>query len=330
MGVLNFYLSLSCLLAVTHGSPSDCVGEPQGVLPDPATVSGLWNLFAVSLSPNSKYQTDEIAYVYAKVSFNETASSVAVFSNPMSDTNGQLFQHERIPGTQTYKYIPTEALEDVYTTTVFQPHPDILICYERLNNEINGAYLHSRAASIPKEVLDNFFEWSKCNDLINITVYNHTLNDAQECYGLFEHSEDLKDIEGCETWGLVAKASNYADRNYHIRLLYSAKLELCKTEEAYTFKEIQIAGDEKILMELKFENRTTGDKLKLQSFKTGTDMLLLGVQNEKQSTLFLASKTSKVKQTILDEFAMEAHCFEATFTYLVPGSKEEESHAENQ
>ncbi|XP_041431197.1 uncharacterized protein LOC121397774 isoform X2 [Xenopus laevis] len=295
MGVLNFYLSLSCLLAVTHGSPSDCVGEPQGVLPDPATVSGLWNLFAVSLSPNSKYQTDEIAYVYAKVSFNETASSVAVFSNPMSDTNGQLFQHERIPGTQTYKYIPTEALEDVYTTTVFQPHPDILICYERLNNEINGAYLHT-----------------------------------QECYGLFEHSEDLKDIEGCETWGLVAKASNYADRNYHIRLLYSAKLELCKTEEAYTFKEIQIAGDEKILMELKFENRTTGDKLKLQSFKTGTDMLLLGVQNEKQSTLFLASKTSKVKQTILDEFAMEAHCFEATFTYLVPGSKEEESHAENQ
>ncbi|XP_041428822.1 uncharacterized protein LOC121397052 [Xenopus laevis] len=325
MGVLSFFLFLSCFLAVTHGSPSDCVGEPQGILPDPAKVSGLWNLIAVSLSPNAKYQLDEIAYVYTKVSFNETEFTFAVFSNPMSDTNGQLYRHERVPGTQAYKYISTEVLEEVYTTILFQPHPDILICYERANDEINGAYIHSRAASVPKEELDSFLEWSKCNNLINITVYNRTVNDAQECYDLFEHSEDLKDIEGCETWGLVAKASNYADRNYNIRMLYSAKLELCKTEEAYTVKEIQIVGDEKILMELKYENGTTGNKVKLQSFKTETDILLLGVLNEKQRTLFLASKTSKAKQTVLDDFEIKAHCFEAAFTYLVPGSKEEEN-----
>eukprot|EP00079_Xenopus_tropicalis_P013236 XP_002941347.2 PREDICTED: uncharacterized protein LOC100486352 [Xenopus tropicalis] len=330
MGVLSFYLFLSCFLVVTHGSPSDCVGERKGILPDPATVSGLWNLIAVSLSPNSKYQSDDIAYVYSKVSFSESELNCTVFSNPMADTNGQLYEHERIPGTQAYKFKSTEELAENYTTTLFLPHPDILICYDREDNVLNGAYIHSRGASLPKEEMDNFLEWSKCNNLSNITVYNHTLNDAQECYGLFERSEDLKGIEGCETWGLVAKASNYADKNYHIRLLYSAKLELCKEEEAYTVKEIQIAGEEKTLMELKYKKGAKEDKVKLESFKTGTNLLLLGVQKDNQRTLFLASKTSKAKQAVLDDFEIKAHCFEATFTYLVPGSKEEESHTENQ
>ncbi|KAE8585344.1 hypothetical protein XENTR_v10021284 [Xenopus tropicalis] len=324
MGTFGFCLLLFCILAFANSSTPDCVGEQQGIPSDHAQVSGLWNLIALSLCPSAPYGFDIATYAYTNLSVTETGVNFTIFYNPMAKLDGYDYYYERIPGSTAYKYVTTDAALANYTGKFVRTQPDSMLCYERINGSLCGAFLHSKGVSLSEDELENFKEWSKCNGLDQVKVLKPHISYAQVCHGHFEISENLKELKDTETWGLIAKASTYPDPHYDIRLLYSAKLEISKKGNEYTVREIQtVSVMEKTLMELKYEQGVTGSKINLREFKTEENVLLLGIENEAGRTLYLASKTSKAKQSLLEEFDVHAKCFQGNYTYFVPGSKKE-------
>ncbi|OCT66206.1 uncharacterized protein LOC121397773 [Xenopus laevis] len=323
MGALSFYLLLFCILAVANGSTPDCVGEKEGIPSNHTQISGLWNLIALSLCPSFSFTIDYVTYTYANISFTEKDGHFLVFFDPLTEFQGVDFYYERIPGTPHYKYV-TKEVESIVRFA--QTQPDSMISYEKINGTLCGAFLHSKGASLPEDEIEKFKEWSKCNGFDRVKVLKPSISYAQVCHGHFEISENLKELKDTETWSLIAKASTYPDHHYHIRLLYSAKLEISKKGKEYTVREIQIVSVvEKTLMELKYEEGVTRSTIKLLEFKTGENMLLLGVQSEAGRTLYLASKTPTVNQSYLEEFDVHAKCFQGNYTYFISGRKEEDT-----
>ncbi|XP_041428821.1 uncharacterized protein LOC121397051 [Xenopus laevis] len=320
MGALSFCLLLFCIFVVGNSSTPDCVGEQEGIPTNLTQISGLWNLMALSLCPLYPFTIDFVTYMYANISFTEKDGNFTVFVDPMQAIEGLDFYYERIPGTPSYKYVANGEIIAMHVHT----QPDSIIFYERINGTLCGAFLNSKGASLPEDELENFKEWSKCNGLDQVKVLKPPISYARVCHGHFEISEKLKELKDTETWTLIAKASTYPDPHYHIKLLYSVKLEISKNGNGYTVREIQtVSVVEKTLMELKYEEGLTGSNIKLLEFKTDENMLLLGIQSEAGKTLYLASKTPKVTQSYLDKFDVHAKCFQGNYTYFVSGIKEE-------
>ncbi|XP_072286488.1 uncharacterized protein [Pyxicephalus adspersus] len=319
MGTLVLYISLSCLIHVILGSPLSCNTKIREIPPDFKRLNGLWNLKAVIGLPELPKST--YSYLHVKVSEKE----VHFWAFPLPTLDGT-FVAKRIhddEGSLDYSY-------GADNVVLSQTQPDSLIIQMRVNNKLNVSSLSSKGTSISPTELEEFKQWGECNGVQDFIELNITTNYAQTCFGMFHVSKQLEEIKDDFTsWHLIAKSSSTADHHYDLRILYKARLEITKKGEEYTLQEIITAPTDTTLLELTFTTNVYSDRNKVMSFKTGEDLLLLGVQTEDGKTLYLASRNPTTKQSVINKFKTQALCFNAKFNYFMPGSIENDDDAES-
>ncbi|KAM8952756.1 uncharacterized protein RCH25_043470 [Pelodytes ibericus] len=291
-------------------------------------VSGLWNIKAIAAFIEMEAMKI-LTYASSYVSANEVEVNVTSFSNPIVHFQLETNRNQRAEdqaGSLSYYIRSTEG--DVYTLTFVQSNPDSLIAIQKENNTTKVAILYSRGVTLPESEVEDFKQWSECSNIGHIKTFDININYAQECHGLFEESEYLDEIEESTSWGLVAKASSVVDFHYLKRILYTGRLEISKTGEELHVQEILTAPADIRLFEHEYTKGKSDDKVKLLTFKAGKDVLLLGVKTESFKALFLASKSSKANQAVLDKFQKQAQCFETQHIYYIPGSKIQNNESE--
>ncbi|XP_075042684.1 uncharacterized protein LOC142102050 [Mixophyes fleayi] len=315
MGFLSLCLSLIYLLHVTWESPVDFCSE-RWIPTNITQINGLWNLKA--FNSLTEAIPIELSYSYAKVSVSEKEANFTVFHQPMlgggwPDVLLRLYDET---DTLTYDFSVTGANS---TLTFIQPHPDSLVINRIQNGKLKVSTLYIRSISIPESELGYFKQWTKCNNLKHFKEFPVAINYAQRCHGLFEEPKPLHQVQDIFTsWHLVAKSSSTTDHRYDVKILYTARLEIRKNQTEYIIQEIITAPTDTILRELKY--RPCPDCLRAFTFKTENDLLLLGIENAVERTLYLASRTGKVTQSVVDKFKEQAVCFETKYNYFIPGS----------
>ncbi|XP_069799976.1 uncharacterized protein [Dendropsophus ebraccatus] len=310
------------LLHVTWGTASDPCLKGNVLPTNISQINGLWNLkaFGAHKILEKLSLLKKVEYSYAKISLTEKGGTVTESFNPIDGIYGGVTYFERVDGekeTLTYRKV-TKEVPKLYT--LYNLHPDVLII-NRYSENIEITALYERSSTHPEPDVDEFKEWAKCKGLIFLKDLNITGDYAQHCYGFLEektplHLKTNEDI--FTTWHLVAKSSSSMDQHYNVRILYTAWLEISKNEGEITLKEIISAPNDNIISEMKFENPSKDGNLAL-TFKTEDGLLLLGIQTEKGRTLYLASRTPKVRQSVIENFKTEAMCFETNNIYFIPG-----------
>ncbi|XP_075692517.1 uncharacterized protein LOC142659864 [Rhinoderma darwinii] len=319
----TFPLLLACLLHVTWGGSSDSCTEISGLPIDLSQINGLWNMKAIASHEPLPTQ-DEIHYSYAKISLTEKEGTVTGYFNPLQRIERGPFIIERVYDEKKTLAYRNVAHDEFGLLTFLQVHPDVLIVNHRTKELIPLSVLYVRSSTHPELQLEHFKKWIKCKDLTHLQEFNITVDYAQKCYGLFEENKFLEETEDNFTsWHLLAKSSNSMDQHYNVRILYTARLEVSRKQGEYTLKEIITAPADTILSELKFGNSIEDGDIVL-TFKTEDDLLLLGAQTKTRKTLYLASRTPTVKQSVINKFKAQTVCFETKYHYFIPGSIKED------
>ncbi|XP_066435919.1 uncharacterized protein [Eleutherodactylus coqui] len=314
-----FPLILLGLFHVTWASALDSCTEGKGLPIDLNQINGLWNLKVIA----SRYKVESLNkmhYSYAKISLTEKEGTIKEFFNPLESNNPEPVHLQRVEKkTLAYKKVIGEEQDDKLLTFL-QVHPDMLIINSQLNELIETSVLYVRSTLYQESELKHFKEWIKCNELPYVKVFNVTVDYAHKCYGLFEENTFPEETENNFTsWHLVAKSSNFMDHHYNVRILYTARLEISREEEEYTLKEIITAPIDNILLELKLGKSIKEGNIVL-TFETEDGLLLLGVRTDTGRTLYLASRTPTVRQSVIKKFKTQAICFETKYNYFIPGS----------
>ncbi|XP_040179049.1 uncharacterized protein LOC120913276 isoform X2 [Rana temporaria] len=231
-------------------------------------------------------------------------------------------------GSLAYSYELIKGITGIMTFT--QTQPDSMILQLRKNNRVEVSALFTKGTFLSEAELEEFKQWGECNGLQGYRELNISINYAQKCFGRFHMSKQLDEIkDNVTSWNLIAKSSSNFDRNYELRILYRARLEISKKGEEYTLREIITAPTDNTLLELPFTNREGPDGYKVQAFQTGEDLLLLGVLTEVGNTLYLASRNTTAKQSAINRFKTQALCFESKYLYFIPGGIGEDDDAES-
>ncbi|XP_069799974.1 uncharacterized protein [Dendropsophus ebraccatus] len=344
-------LILGCLLHITWGSAFDPCFKGK-VLPfdvenisgtdyktPPAKrisqINGLWNLKALVARTTLTTLTvlNNVHYSYAKLSLTEKEGTITEFFNPMEGITDEPIHLQRVSEDVKVLTFKKDDKEASTLITIVQLHSHVLMINRVSNGIIQTSALYVRAralASNPPINLEEFKEWGKCKELTFYKEFDITNDYANTCPGLLEiktplNLEESKNI--FTTWHLVAKSQNSMDQHYNVRILYTARLEISKTEGEITLKEIITAPQDNVVSELKFGEPTKDGNIAL-IFHTDDELLLLGVQTNTGRTLYLASKTPTVKQFFIKKFEAQAFCFETKFNYIIPGSSKDNGGAE--
>ncbi|XP_053330072.1 uncharacterized protein LOC128503903 [Spea bombifrons] len=319
MEKLRVFLPLLCLFASAYGD-SDCP-QLHGTPSDLTQVDGLWNIKVISTFKELE-RLEDIHYMFSRISVTDTEANLTCYSNPIYEFQLEAYRALRkAEDTKALSYIQKSTDGDIYTTTFIQPNRESLITVHLENNDVKVAVLYSKVLSAPDSLIENFKKWSKCHKLDHIKEFEISVNYAQSCHGLLEPVEHHEDIEHSVSLGLVAKSSSSVDVHYLRRILYTGRLEISREGDNYTVKEILTAPVDTLLFEHTFRKGHHEDKFKLITFKTEKGLLLLGVKTETAQTLYLASKSSKAKESVLEKFEKQARCFETNHIYFIPGSK---------
>ncbi|XP_056397420.1 uncharacterized protein LOC130292014 [Hyla sarda] len=287
--------------------------------------NALWNLKAIASRPSvtALALLDKVHYSYAKIILTKKKGRIAEFFNPIEGISVDPFILERVEDeneTLTYRKVDKEA-PGLFTFLL--DHPAVLIVNRESNENVQTSALYVEAASNPNTQLEKFKEWTKCKGLTIFKEFNNTVDYAKTCHGLLDVKTPLnleKNEDTFTSWHLVAKSTASMDQHYNVRSLYTARLEICGKEQ--TLKEIISAPIDNVILELKFEKPSEDGNAALL-FKTEDGFLLLGVQTKTRRTLYLASKTPTIKQSIIDKFQAQAMCFETEYNYIIPGSIKE-------
>ncbi|XP_063289331.1 uncharacterized protein LOC134573494 [Pelobates fuscus] len=326
MRTLFFWLSLSFFFASLYGSPTDC-NEGYDIPTDLTKVNGLWNVKVIAAFKEAE-SVNVINYLYAEVSVTETEANITS-SNPIYNLELETTRNRRIDDQKlSLSYMVRSTEGEVYTLKFWQSNPESLIAIQDLDNETKVAFLYSRGTSLPESEVEHFKKWSNCKKLVFLREFEIGVNYALECHGLFEHSTHLDDIVDKATWGLVAKSSSIVDINYLKRILYEGKLEISKTGDVYSVLEILTLPGGTHLSEKKYTKGEKDSDVSISTYKTEEGLLVVGVRSKDFRTLFLASKSSKAKQSVLEKFERQAQCFETNHIYHIPGSKIPENEKE--
>ncbi|XP_071979954.1 uncharacterized protein [Engystomops pustulosus] len=315
----TFQLILLCLLHVTCvGSLDSCLKEKR--LPiEFNQINGLWNVKAIASRDTLKFLT-EMHYSYAKISLTEKNGTITKFFNPIESMFPEPENFQRVHDekeTLTYRRVEQKELG---LMTIFQVHPDELIMSSQSEGIVKSSVLYVRSSAHTESELEDFQEWMRCTGLTYYKEFNNTVDYAQKCYGLLEEKHlAAENKENFTSWHLVAKSSSSMDQHYNVRILYTARLEISKEEDEYTLREIITAPMDKILVELKFGMKIK-DGVMVFNFMTKKDLLLLGVQTKIGRTLYLASKTPTVQESVIERFKTQALCMETKYNYFISGS----------
>ncbi|XP_069799975.1 uncharacterized protein [Dendropsophus ebraccatus] len=341
-------LILGCLLHITWGSAFDPCFKGK-VLPfdveningrDYQTapylriprLNGLWNLKALAAQTTLATLTvlSNVHYSYAKLSLTEKEGTITEFFNPMEGITDKPTHLQRVPEEEkvlTYK----KDKEASTLITIVELEDDDVIMINRVSNGIlKTSALYVRSSSNPTFNLEEFKEWGTCKELTFYKEFNITNDYAKTCPGLLEIKTPLHLAESQNiftTWHLLAKSQNSMDQHYNVRILYTARLEISKTEGEITLKEIMTAPEDNVVSELKFGEPTKDGNIAL-ILHSDDGFLLLGVQSKTGRTLYLASKTPTEKQFFIKVFKAQAFCFETKFNYIIPGSSKDNDDVE--
>ncbi|KAM3912168.1 uncharacterized protein RB166_020660 [Leptodactylus fuscus] len=265
-------------------------------------------------------------YSFVKLSLTETKGTITEFFNLLEINSPGPVALERVDDekeTLTYRIVGQSESE---LLAFFQVHPDVLIVNHQSNELITMSVLYVRSSSHPESELEYFNEWIKCREFSHVNEFNNTVDYAQKCYGLIEQNNFLEENEeNFTSWHLVAKSSSSMDHHYNVRILYTARLEISKIGEDYTLKEIITAAIDNVLLELKL-GKSMKDGVVAFTFATENNLLLLAIQTKTGRTLYLASRTPTIRQSVIDKFKAQAVCIETKYNYFIPGSiaKEDE------
>ncbi|XP_073454570.1 uncharacterized protein [Aquarana catesbeiana] len=327
MGTLIFYIFSTYLFHATLGSPLNCSTEIRGIPPDVKRLNGLWNLKAVMGVSN----LPKLTYSYSNIRVSENEARLWGFFSPMTRFNGGIVGSTRIhpkEGSLAYSYEPVKGITGIMSFT--QTQPDSVILQLRTNNRVEVSALFTKGTFLSEAELEEFKQWGECNGLQGYRELNISINYAQKCFGMFHMSKQLDELkDNVTSWHLIAKSSSTFDRNYELRILYKARLEISKKGEEYILREIFTAPTDNTLLELTFTNRGGPDGYKVLDFQTGEDLLLLGVQTEAGKTLYLASRNPTAKQSVINRFKTQALCFETKYHYFIPGGIDEDDDVES-
>lgn len=325
MGTLILYISLTCLVHVTLGSPLDCSSGIRGIPPNFKRLNGLWNLKAII----GESDLHKLTHSYSNIRVSEKEARFWGFLSPTTHFDVGIGGLSSIPleeGSLAYSYEPIQGVTNIMTFT--QTQPESVIFQLRPNNKLKVSALYTKGTSLPQAELEAFKQWGECNGLQGYIEFNITFNYAQTCFGMFHVSDELEEMKhDVSSWHLIAKSSSNADRHYEVRILYKARLEITKKGEEYTLREIITEPTDTTLLELPFTNRGGTDGHKVVAFQTAEGLLLLGVQTDKGKTLYLASKNPSVKHSTIRKFKTQALCFETKYNYFVPLSIENDDGA---
>ncbi|XP_075440314.1 uncharacterized protein LOC142484946 [Ascaphus truei] len=335
MGSRCLWLSLSCyLLAASGGSPVGCNRNLHGQPPNFTQIDGLWNLIGFSALSEQELLLEivkQVKLAITKVSINERELNITSFYRPGLTNFEHKFTYDRIPA-------PGDALSYAFrsdvisiTLTVVQKQPESLILIQKGNNTIQTVMLYSKQISLPESEVQEFKEWSRCTNLTFYKELKYDINYAQECFGLWKLMNWTINIEEDEDWVLIAKASTELDRNYLIRIYYTARVKFSKDGEEYSIREIQMAPMDKTLMNVTWRAGGIlldegGDRVTLTRFHSEEDTFILGIDkvNGKRGTLYLMSRTPRVSQAVVEGFKRQAVCYAADHVYVVPGRREKD------
>ncbi|XP_056397422.1 uncharacterized protein LOC130292015 [Hyla sarda] len=318
------HLILGCLLQITWGSAADSCSIKE--LPiNFKKISGLWNLKAIASRPSLTSLTvlNKVHYSYAKISLSKKEGRIAEIFNPIEGISDDPIIIERVEDekeTLTYRNIDKKA-PGLFTFRLI--HPSVLIVNRESNGNVQSSSLYVKSSTNPDTQLEKFKEWTKCKGLIFFKEFKNTVDYAKKCYGLLDVKTPLnleKNEDTFTTWHLVAKSTTSMDQHYNVRSLYTARLEICGKEQ--TLKEIISAPIDNVIFELKFDKPSEDGSIALL-FETEDGLLLLGVRTKTGRSLYLASKTPTIKQSIIDKFQAQAVCFETEYNYIIPGSIKE-------
>lgn len=318
-------LIFGCLLHVTWISASDSCTEIKGLPTNFGQINGLWNLKAVG-SRVVQHALNKVHYAYAKLSLNENEGTVTETFNPLEGMNQGPVLLKRVPnekGTLSYKKVDEEGSASF---TIFQVHPDVLIMTDQSNELIEISALCVRSTARPELELEQFKEMIKCKDFTFYKEFNISVNYAHKCFGLIQENKFLEETkDNFTSWHLVAKSSSSMEPRYNVRILYTARLEITRKEGEFTLKEIITAPTDNVISEVKFGKSIEGGALTFLTFNTEEGLLLLGIQTESGSAVYLASRTPTVRQSVIQKFKAQTLCFETKYNYFMPGSIREDA-----
>ncbi|XP_073454575.1 uncharacterized protein [Aquarana catesbeiana] len=320
MGTVLLLLSLFTLLHITYGNPLDCSTQIKGTPPNFTQINGLWNIQVSSSEMGFKMKG--VVYIFSRISANEKEANISFSYNPLSEVgneiNVQRVKHNS-SGDLSYEFEFTDGTQGMLT--IVQPNQESLIIYYKANGVYKMASLYYQETP-SRDQGDHFRKWSKCKNLLHTLDLDISFNYAEKCPGLFEESDDLDHIKDFISLNLVGKAVSSDDVFSRFKTLYTARLEILHFSDKYTVREFKTKTVEYKQAEFNFIKGLNTDYLKMSTFKMAKDLLLLGVRKGSSRTLYLASKTFKVDQQILDTFMKQALCFGNRYVYFVPGTRE--------
>ncbi|XP_072286223.1 uncharacterized protein [Pyxicephalus adspersus] len=323
MATVLILLSLFSLLPITDGNHVNCSTEIKGIPPDFTKINGLWNIQLILSLEDIKFKDKGVAYIFSRVSANEKEANISVSYNPLSIEGGEV-TCKRIghgdSGDLSYEFTFLNGTKSVIT--IVQPHPGSLIIYYRENGVYKLAVLYYKETSLPPNEVEHFSKWSQCKNLHPTFDLDTSINYAEQCSGLLEKSDDLDDVQHAVFLNLVGKSVSSEDFFSRFKMLYTARLEILHLDGKYTVREYKKKTVEYKEAEYNYIKGSKTDDIKISTFKTEKDLLLLGVRKGSSRTLYLASKTFKAEEHVLDKFLIQATCFGNQYTYFVPGTRE--------